>query len=94
MAGQWILDEGGRSLVNVGTGVALEAIKDSRDVWVIRFHASAYMADLVIRDGPTAQRDVLAGFDKLVAWIREGADVFELRGVVADEADTPAEPTP
>jgi hypothetical protein len=52
------------------------------------------MADLVIRDGPTAQRDVLAGFDKLVAWIREGADVFELRGVVADEADTPAEPEP
>lgn len=92
MAERWIRSQGDRTLVNVETGIMVEAVRDQRDVWVIRIHAENRMVDVARTEGPNAQARVEDAFDKFEAWLlreatADAADVFPMVDAFEDDAD-------
>lgn len=87
---RWILAEGGRMLVNATTGIAVEAVRDQARVYVIRFHAAGFVADLARADGDAAEREIDDAFGRLVRFLLgpDGDGAFVLEDVLAEIRDT------
>jgi len=93
MADRWIVSEDRRTVVNVNTGTAVEAVKDrtSSGRWAIRVQTSGFLADLAVREGAGADRQILDAFAMLVEWLKGTGDgdgaAFEVGAAIGDEAE-------